>query len=115
MNEKPLSEDEKIEGVVITDAGYPSHGYDLIFTTQRLILIDQGLTYGGFHIADSKNMIEHYNEFNLNELLTRYTVKWTLYNDIKKVLLKKGLKPRLYIKSTNIKGRFFLIRVITIK
>jgi len=109
MNENLLSEDEEIKGIVITEAGYPSHGYDLIFTSHRLISYDKGLTYGGFHIGDSKIMIEHYNTLTLDEILElgKYSMKWTRYNDIKKVVLKKGLKPRLYIESPNVKGRFF--------
>jgi len=82
---------ENINGIIITEGGYPAHGYDLIFTDHRLIVVDTGPTLGGLHVKNGDKKSMQYNGFNPEQIIRGCNCKWEYYRDIKKADLKKGM------------------------
>jgi hypothetical protein len=105
--EPSLVSRENIEGIIISEGGYPAHGYDLIFTDQRLIVVDTGPTLGGLHIKNGDKKSMQYNGFNPEQIIRGCNCKWEYYQDIKKADLKKGMIHSISINGPSFKGKYY--------
>jgi hypothetical protein len=101
---------ENIEGIIITEGGYPAHGYDLIFTDQRLIINDAGPTIGGLHVSKGDKKSTQYVGLNPEQILRSYNCNWAYYRDVEKADLKKGIIYTISIKTPSFTGKYYFKR-----
>lgn len=101
---------ETIEGIIITEGGFPPRGYDLIFTNQRLIVVNTGITIGGGHespFSNSEQEKERYRGLTSDQITSSFKCKWMYYYQINKAKLKKGLiASSIYVASPTMKETF---------
>lgn len=98
---------ESIHGSIITESGYPAHGYDLIFSDRRLIIVDTGPTIGGLHVSRGNKKPLQYQGLNPEQILSNFNCKWTYYRDIIKANLNKGMLNSFVIKSPTFSGKYY--------
>lgn len=98
---------ENIKGIIITEGGYPAHGYDLIFTDQRLIVVDTGPTFGGLHVRKGDKKYLQYQDLGPEQILSNFNRKWSYYSNIVEVKLNKGILNSFVIKAPTFSGKYY--------
>jgi len=109
-NEPTTVAQENIAGIIITEGGYPAHGYDLIFTEKRLIVVDAGPTIGSFHVSKGDKKSLQYQGLSPEQILSNTNCKWAYYHDIAEAKLNKGLISSFLIKAPAFSGKYYFKR-----
>jgi hypothetical protein len=103
---KPVNR-ENIKGIIITEGGYPAHGYDLIFTDQRLIVVETGPTFGGLHVRKGDKKYLQYQDLAPEQIISNFNHKWSYYSNIVEAKLKKGILNSFIIKAPTFSGKYY--------
>jgi hypothetical protein len=98
---------ENVCGVIITEGGYPAHGYDLVFTDQRLIIVDAGPTIGGLHVKKGDKKSLQYQGLSPEQILSNFNCKWVYYRDIIEANLNKGMLNSFVIKAPTFSSKYY--------
>jgi len=107
IDSQSVDSSDSIRGVIITEGGYPAHGYDLVFTGQRLIIVDAGPTIGGLHVRKGDKKSLQYQGLSPEQILSNFNCKWTYYRDVVEANLNKGMLNFFVIKAPTFSGKYY--------